>query len=119
MLFTFLGLIEDLKQHVFGQHIVQQIVPAAVAGSISREQPTKPLVLSFHGWPGGGKNYVASFVVKNYFKEGAGSKFYHFFNARAHFPLEKNTAVYQVAALCIKSFLLFFSYSLHSHFSVS
>jgi hypothetical protein len=30
--------------------------------------PRKALVLSFHGWTGGGKNYVAQFVAESLFK---------------------------------------------------
>lgn len=93
------GLVYDLKQHLFGQHIVQQIVPSAIAASIGRRYPTKPLVMSFHGWPGSGKNYVAAFVVKNFFKKGLDSSFFHFFSAPLHFPLQKDVALYQVRKL--------------------
>lgn len=88
--------MSDLRQHLFGQHIVQQIVPPAIAASLGRRYPSKPLVMSFHGWPGCGKNYVAAFIVKNFFKKGLGSSFFHFFSGRLHFPIAKDVALYQV-----------------------
>ena len=35
---------------------------------LNRTGPRKALVLSFHGWTGGGKNYVAQFVAETLFK---------------------------------------------------
>ncbi|KAL1139007.1 hypothetical protein AAG570_009068 [Ranatra chinensis] len=53
----------------------------------------KPLVLSFHGMPGTGKNYIAEFILKNMFKEGSRSQFAHFYSAHLDFPdsMEKHT----------------------------
>lgn len=89
------GLRNDLKKNLFGQHIVQQIVPPAIAASISATSPTKPLVMSFHGWPGSGKNYVSLFIAKNYFEKGDRSKFFHLFVGRVHFPSKDKVYIYQ------------------------
>lgn len=85
-----------MKRNLFGQHIVQQIVPAAIAASTGAISPTKPLVMSFHGWPGSGKNYVSLFIAKNYFKEGDRSKYFHLFVGRVHFPSKDKVHIYQV-----------------------
>jgi Cdc6-like AAA superfamily ATPase len=89
----------DLRNHLFGQHIVQEIVPAAIESSIDKHSPTKPLVLSFHGPTGVGKNYVSSFIAQNYFQNGESSKFYHYFNSRKDFPYQDKYLKYQVRQL--------------------
>ncbi|KAG7255265.1 hypothetical protein CRUP_016597 [Coryphaenoides rupestris] len=48
--------------------------------------PKKPLVLSFHGWAGTGKNFASKLIADNIYKKGMDSKFVHFFNAELHFP---------------------------------
>ena len=35
----------------------------------------KPLVMSFHGWTGSGKNYVSKFIAESLFAKGMRSKF--------------------------------------------
>ena len=86
----------DLRNSVFGQHIVQEMIPAAIESSIDDHSPTKPLVLSFHGPTGVGKNYVVSFIAQNYFLTGESSKFYHYFNSRKDFPVQDKYLIYQV-----------------------
>ena len=56
----------------------------------------KALVFSFHGWPGSGKNYVATFLATSMFKMGEKSSFYKYYNARIDFPLESKSQEYQV-----------------------
>ena len=36
-----------------------QVVTRALRSHLRKPSPSKALVLSFHGWTGGGKNYVA------------------------------------------------------------
>ncbi len=53
-------LFDELaRSHVFGQHIAVGVVSRALRSHLRKEAPAKALVLSFHGWTGGGKNYVA------------------------------------------------------------
>ena len=59
-------LEELLDQHVFGQHLVRKIVTKALRAHLRKEKPRKALVLSFHGWTGSGKNYVAKFIAESY-----------------------------------------------------
>ena len=96
----------DLRNNLFGQHIVQKIVPAAIESSIDEYSPTKPLVLSFHGPTGVGKNYVASFIAQNYFKARESSKYYHHFKSRIHFPKQSEYFQYQVRVMNSVSYIL-------------
>lgn len=52
--------------------------------------------MSFHGPPGTGKTYVAQMIAKSIYKNGDLSKFYHFFNGRNDFPLQKDVEQYKV-----------------------
>ncbi|XP_029712596.1 torsin-like protein [Aedes albopictus] len=70
------------KKHVFGQHIVQDVVVNAIRAHFDKiESSRKPLVMSFHGPSGTGKNYVAGFVATALFKNGIRSKFVKKFTA--------------------------------------
>lgn len=91
-----LGLRYDLEKHLFGQHIAKEMIPSAIKASRSKVGPSKPLVLSFHGWPGNGKNYVASFIAKNYFQHGSDSNYFHLFSGRKDFGVERDVDVYKV-----------------------
>ena len=42
-------------------------------------------MLSFHGWTGSGKNYVAKFVADALYERGMTSKFVHFLSSTLHF----------------------------------
>ena len=80
----------SMDKHVFGQHLVKNVVSKALRSHLRARKPHKALVLSFHGWTGGGKNYVAKFVAESLFKEGMGSKYVHFFSGPIHFPNDSN-----------------------------
>ncbi|KAM5299318.1 prosalusin isoform 3-T3 [Ctenodactylus gundi] len=48
--------------------------------------PTKPLVLSLHGWTGTGKSYVSSLLAQYLFQGGLRSPHVHHFSPIMHFP---------------------------------
>uniref|UniRef100_A0A8C4WVU5 Torsin n=1 Tax=Eptatretus burgeri TaxID=7764 RepID=A0A8C4WVU5_EPTBU len=79
-------LEQDLKENVFGQHLVQKIVVKAIKNFVKNPNPKKALALSFHGWSGTGKNFVSNMIVKNLYKNGLSSIFVHYFVATKHFP---------------------------------
>ncbi|XP_065209608.1 torsin-1A [Planococcus citri] len=89
------GLRYDLENYLFGQHIAKEMIPSAIAASRKEISPSKPLVMSFHGWPGNGKNYVASFIAKNYFQHGADSNYFHLFSGRKDFSVERDVNLYK------------------------
>jgi hypothetical protein len=42
--------------------------------------------MSFHGWTGSGKNFVAKMIAKSVYKKEMLSQFVHLFVATLHFP---------------------------------
>ncbi|XP_029371801.1 torsin-1A-like [Echeneis naucrates] len=84
--YTWTGLVKDLDDKVFGQHIASGIVLRAVDEFMSSENTKKPLVLSLHGLVGSGKNFVTQLIAQNIYTEGMKSKFVHLFSPTFHFP---------------------------------
>nr|XP_029734007.1 torsin-like protein isoform X2 [Aedes albopictus] len=76
------GLKLNLTQHLFGQHIVQDVLVNAIGAHFDTiESSRKPLVMSFHGTSGTGKNYVSDFVAAALFEKGIESNFVYKFTA--------------------------------------
>lgn len=88
-------LQEQLKEHLVGQHIAQDLLVRALRGHQRSAAPSKPLVLSLHGWTGSGKNFVSQFIADSYYSLGMASKFVHLFIATLHFPNIADTHRYQ------------------------
>ncbi|XP_066548253.1 torsin-3A [Amia ocellicauda] len=80
------GLEKDLEQKVHGQHLAQAVVLKAVPGFLKNPSPDKGLVLSFHGWSGTGKNFVARLIADNLYRDGVKSECVRLFIAPFHFP---------------------------------
>ncbi|XP_010779914.1 torsin-3A-like, partial [Notothenia coriiceps] len=76
----------DLRTRLHGQHLVQSVVLKAVQGFLSSPESNKPLTLSFHGWSGTGKNYVARIIADNLYRDGVKSECVRLFIAPFHFP---------------------------------
>lgn len=87
------SLRSTLRSRVFGQHLVETAVHAIWSHLHYHSQ--KPLTLSFHGWAGGGKNYVATFIAESLYKKGLQSKYVHNFIGRIHFPEEAHSRQYR------------------------
>lgn len=68
--------------------------------------PQKALTLSFHGWPGSGKNFVTNIIIEHLYAAGAKSNFVHQFIGRIHFPLESKVAQYQVCFIMNYNFVV-------------
>ena len=75
----------ELALNFYGQHIAKKTVFNAVRAHIKNRHPQKPLVMSFHGWTGGGKNYLARMLVRSIYTKGEKSNFVHVFNSEVHF----------------------------------
>lgn len=52
--------------------------------------------MSFHGWTGSGKNYLAKMIAKAIFKKEMRSQFVHLYVATHHFPHAEQTEKYKV-----------------------
>lgn len=94
--FSSLGLEWDLNVRLHGQHLVRQLVLRTVRGYLETPQPDKALALSFHGWSGTGKNFVARMLVENLYRDGLMSDCVRMFIATFHFPHRKYVDLYKV-----------------------
>lgn len=94
------GLKADFNENLFGQHIANNtLIPALKSHVNNLELSQKPLVLSFHGTPGTGKNFVADLISKRFYTEGDNSNFVHRFCGRIDFPLESQVPLYRVSSI--------------------
>jgi hypothetical protein len=88
-----------LGDNLVGQHIAQDMIVRAVRGHQRNRAPSKPLVLSFHGWTGSGKNFVSQFISDSFYKLGLSSQFVHLFIATLHFTDVRQAGKYKVRHL--------------------
>ncbi|CAK8675187.1 torsin-1A-like [Clavelina lepadiformis] len=89
------GLKYELNNLLFGQHLVNDVAFRAVKSHLDDENPHKPLVMSFHGWTGGGKNYVTRMIVDNIYVKKQKSSFVHIFNAEVDFKHASQVSLYK------------------------
>ena len=91
----------NLTKDLFGQHIViEQLIPA-LDSHTKNAKSNKPLVISFHGQTGIGKNFVADRIAEFLYKKGGSSQFIHRFNGKCDFPLQSQVDQYQAGFLSI------------------
>ncbi|KAK6975257.1 Torsin-1A [Biomphalaria glabrata] len=89
------GLEADLQRKLHGQHLVQKTVLGHIKGHLRTNNPSKALVLSFHGPTGVGKNFVSRIIAENLYREGLHSKFVHLISATKEFPHEGMVPFYK------------------------
>lgn len=95
------ALKRDLERNLYGQHIVNTTLLAALRSHTRNLYASqKPLVMSFHGTPGTGKNFVADRIVKHFYERQDKSKFVHKYRGRIDFPLASHVDVYRVNTAC-------------------
>ncbi|XP_026055380.1 torsin-1A-like [Carassius auratus] len=92
--YDFKRLEKDLRDSLFGQHIVSDVVLKAVTSFMTDSNPNKPLVLSFHGTTGVGKNHVAKIIARNVYEKGDQSKHFHIYISEHHFPHRNKLDLY-------------------------
>ncbi|XP_025022746.1 torsin-3A [Python bivittatus] len=90
------GLELDLNKRLHGQHLAKEIVLKAVQGFLETPQPEKALTLSFHGWSGTGKNFVARLMAEHLYRDGVKSDCVKIFISVFHFPDPKYMDLYKV-----------------------
>lgn len=95
-----LGLECDLAQHLAGQHLAKALVVKSLKAFVQDPAPSKPLVLSLHGWTGTGKSYVSSLLAQYLFRGGLRSPHVHHFSPIIHFPHPSHTEQYKVGWMC-------------------
>ncbi|XP_062612035.1 torsin-1B-like [Saccostrea cucullata] len=79
------ALREDLQARVFGQHLAIDVVMKHLQAHMTKD-PTRALVLSFHGGTGTGKNHVSRIIAGGLYQEGMRSKYVHFISTNKEFP---------------------------------
>lgn len=89
------GLECDLAQHLAGQHLAKALVVKSLKAFVQDPAPSKPLVLSLHGWTGTGKSYVSSLLAQHLFRDGLRSPHVHHFSPIIHFPHPSRTEQYK------------------------
>ncbi|XP_068105918.1 prosalusin [Hyperolius riggenbachi] len=85
----------DLARNLFGQHLAQELVVKAVREFVETDSPSKPLVLSFHGWSGTGKTFLSSLLIKHLYKGGSRSPYVHHFSPILNFQHAQNVEQYK------------------------
>ena len=93
----FSGLEHDLATLLHGQHLVSDTVIRSIRGHLRNPNPSKALVLSFHGWTGCGKNFVSKIIANNLFRLGMNSNFVHLYVSSYHFPHADSIELYRVS----------------------
>lgn len=96
-----------LKKHLYGQHIVQDVLINALGAHFDNIQwSRKPLVMSFHGTPGTGKNFVSEFIASALYQNAIDSNFVNKFTAS---DIQKDLAdkVKQTVKKCPQSLFIF------------
>ncbi|KAL4230404.1 chaperone cofactor-dependent protein refolding [Mactra antiquata] len=88
------GLAESLNSKLYGQHLVTDPVVKHLKAH-GRGNPSKALVLSFHGGTGTGKNYVSRLVAEKLFYKGMKSKYVHLISATKEFPHDGMVPMYK------------------------
>lgn len=110
-------LRSSLDKSLYGQHIAAQVIVNAIGGHFKNiASSVKPLVMSLHGLPGTGKNFIAEHIIRALYKNGANSQFVHKYLGRIHFPLQSEVETYKknlvgnivsAIARCPKSLFIF------------
>ncbi|XP_074858654.1 torsin-3A isoform X2 [Carettochelys insculpta] len=110
------GLELDLSQRLHGQHLAEKVILRAVQGFLETPQPEKALALSFQGWSGTGKSFVARMIADHLYRDGLKSECVQVFISLFHFPHPKYVDMYkdqlkkqisETVQLCKQSLFIF------------
>ncbi|NWR76596.1 TOR3A protein, partial [Centropus unirufus] len=110
------GLEADLSRQLHGQHLARGIIIQALRGFLQSPAPRDALVLSFHGWSGTGKNFVARLLAGHLYRDGLRSECARVFISLFHFPHPKYVDSYkaqlekqigETTRLCKQSLFIF------------
>ncbi|VDL61407.1 unnamed protein product [Hymenolepis diminuta] len=86
---------ENLTNRLYGQHIAIERLYYHVKAHMENSNPSRSLVLSFHGFTGIGKNYAKTILASSLFVRGEKSKFHHFFDATVDFLFKDSVELYK------------------------
>ncbi|XP_060585623.1 torsin-1A-like [Ruditapes philippinarum] len=89
-----IGLAFQLNKKLYGQHLVIGPLVKHLRGHVEG-QHQKATILSLHGLPGTGKNFVSRMVAENMYVKGMESKYVHLLSATKDFPHESMLKEYK------------------------
>lgn len=84
---------------VFGQHLATAELKNILSGFYKSSNRAKPLVISLHGTPGTGKNFVADQIVSARYALGKKSEYIHGYSGRINFPMDNLAPQYSADLL--------------------
>lgn len=86
-----------MRSNVFGQPFAIDIILGALKRHLQKNfKPERALMLSFHGGPGTGKNFISQKIIDNMFKKGKESRYVHTFKSSIDFPEKSRVGDYKV-----------------------
>lgn len=85
------------SRDLFGQPLVEEAFHAFSDYWRNGARGSKPLAVSFHGWPGVGKTHFSRMIVRAFYKNGPISNFVKIYNGLSSFPNPDLIYVYKVA----------------------
>ncbi|KAL8570280.1 hypothetical protein ACOMHN_011302 [Nucella lapillus] len=85
----------QLNQRVYGQHLVRRAVMSHIHGHLQNHNPERPLVLSFHGPTGSGKNHVSRIIAEALYKNGMTSEYVHLISVTKDYHHEHKIPAYK------------------------
>jgi len=90
-----------MDKNFFGQHIASDIILSALKGNSRRSSYNKkPLVLSFHGWTGCGKNFISDLIASHMFSSEQIKKLrYHVIHGPRDYTEQPDLSEYKVNIL--------------------
>ncbi|RNA12153.1 Torsin [Brachionus plicatilis] len=84
-----------LNDKLYGQPLVKNTLLSSIKGHLELKNPSKALVLSFHGSAGVGKTFVSQILAESLFLKGTKSSFFKFFIATKDFALNQKIDEYK------------------------
>ena len=86
-----------LDDQLYGQHIAKKLVLSSLYKRWEDPNyiPQKALVMSFHGWTGGGKNFMAKLIAEAMFDRGLSSRSVILLASTLHFHDVTKTGEYK------------------------
>lgn len=85
-----------LSKNLFGQPLVKNTLLTSIKSHLELKNPSKALVISFHGSPGVGKTFVSQILAESLYLKGSKSGFFKFFIATKDFNLNQKLDEYKV-----------------------
>ena len=93
------GLHFSFCDQLFGQPYVHRQVESILGGYLRDENPQNPLVLSFHGQTGTGKNHVARLIAESMYRKGMHSQYVHLKLPMRDYPHKNQLSRYKVSSM--------------------